>query len=240
MKKKNRALRLAGLLLVLALITTTFSSGTLAKYTTSAEGTEQSARVAKFGVTIAEQETTLTPFGTAYVKGELDDSVVTTSTDAAAISVKSSANVVAPGTKGTLASFTFTGTPEVDVAIKLTVKTFTATGFTGYFPIKFSVNGGTEFPSGTATVPALADIQTGIETALASVSGTGISWDDTNKQLVVEAGTDLSTVNLSNYGLAWSWPFSTSTENDGKDTTLGDAGTASITIQLSASVTQID
>ena len=49
--KKNWTLRAAVLMLALVLITSCFVGGTFAKYVTSGSGTD-SARVAKFGVTV--------------------------------------------------------------------------------------------------------------------------------------------------------------------------------------------
>ena len=52
--------------------------------------------------------------------------------------------------------------------------------------------------------------------------------------------TDLSAVN-DDLNVTWEWPFSTSAENDVKDTALGNAETpAEVTLTVSATVTQID
>ena len=96
--KKNRMMRLASVLLVLCLLTTSVISGTFAKYTTSIES-EDSARVAKWG------------FGTATIDIEelFDDEY----TNVAAGSDEQA--IIAPGTSGEV-SFKFactTAAPEV-------------------------------------------------------------------------------------------------------------------------------
>ena len=122
--KKNRMMRLASVLLVLTLLTTSMISGTFAKYV-SAGSAQDAARVAKWGVTV---EASGSLFGRQYKNGELSASVPTASTTASEISVainNSSAateKLVAPGTKNDAAfSFGVKGTPEVDVAVTATI-----------------------------------------------------------------------------------------------------------------------
>jgi len=113
--KKNRMMRLASVLLVLTLLTTSMISGTFAKYVTQ-ESAQDGARVAKWGVTFDTEGGPL--FNTQYATTETDYS------SKMAVSVKSSGtdNVVAPGTAGQAVSFAAKGTPEVSyvVTLKLT------------------------------------------------------------------------------------------------------------------------
>ena len=154
--KKNKMMRIASVLLVAVLLTTSIISGTFAKYVTSTS-TVATATVAKFGVTASA---TGTLFNETYAT---DDTSVSDS-DTDSISVKSTAKVVAPGTKNTDGlTFAFTGTPEVDVKITFAIqsgykdvflkgsslpdKTTSGTGtfdLTGeYHPIKFTLKNGT-------------------------------------------------------------------------------------------------
>lgn len=93
--KKNKMMRTAAGLLVATLLSTCVISGTFAKYTTSAEGSD-SARVAKWGF---ESASTIS----------LDDLFKTTYSNASKETVKSSntEKVIAPGTSGS-ATFGFT------------------------------------------------------------------------------------------------------------------------------------
>lgn len=54
--RKNHTLKLAGILLALVLVTSCFVGGTFAKYVTTGTGSD-SARVAKFGVTVTANGT---------------------------------------------------------------------------------------------------------------------------------------------------------------------------------------
>ena len=115
--KKNRTLRAAVLMLALVLITSCFVGGTFAKYVTSGSGTD-SARVAKFGVTV-------TASGDLFAKEYATDDQTVVGTIAK--SVISTDKVVAPGTEsnGDFVAATVTGTPEV--AVRVSYKLDTAT-----------------------------------------------------------------------------------------------------------------
>ncbi|MCH5317447.1 MAG: hypothetical protein J1E05_05670 [Eubacterium sp.] len=135
--KKNKMMRVASVLLVAVLLSTSIISGTFAKYVT--EGyVQDSARVAKFGV---EVTATGTLFDKTYFKvnpsapnegkgntpggSTLDENLTGTPKDLTLLSVESSNtdNLVAPGTNNGDKKFTIsvTGTPEVDVNVKIDV-----------------------------------------------------------------------------------------------------------------------
>ena len=115
--KKNRAMRVAAMLLVLVMMTSCFVGGTFAKYTTSTTGTD-SARVAYWGFK-EEGTVTLDMFDGNY-KNTADETTVNSAT---------TDNVIAPGTeKEAEFGFAYTANdtiaaPEVDYSI-----TVTATG----------------------------------------------------------------------------------------------------------------
>lgn len=121
MKKNNMPLRAAGILLLATMLTTCMTAGTFAKYTTSGEA-EDSARVAKFGVTIQADGTL---FGEEYAKKDDGNGIIAYSADANTGTVQVAAtgeNVVAPGTKNeTGLGFNIAGTPEVDVEVATSV-----------------------------------------------------------------------------------------------------------------------
>ena len=108
--KKNRMMRLASILLVCVLLTTSVISGTFAKYVTSSNSTD-TARVAKWGF---DDTATLNLTGlfAATYDGE---------TGVAGVAIDGTDNIIAPGTTNTVAfKFTFAGeagdniAPEVD------------------------------------------------------------------------------------------------------------------------------
>lgn len=219
--KKNRMMRVASALLVAVLLSTCAISGTFAKYVTSDRGSD-TARVAKFGVTVSGTADT---FKETYAK---DD----TSFDLAANTVVSTEDVVAPGTSGSMAAFTITGTPEVAVRV-----TFAGTLELGdkwvdsasayYCPIEITV-GDTTF-KGTAY--ASADLfEAAVNAKIATYT----------KDYV--AGTDLSTIGVNAPAISWKWAFEGN--DDVKDTYLGDqaaaGNAATISLSVTATVTQID
>lgn len=106
--KKNRMMRLASLLLVCVLLTTSVISGTFAKYTTSVNASD-TARVARWGID-----------STANVAFDLFDP-----TYGETVNSKYGDNVIAPGTTKTeTVKLTYVGqeiAPEVDYKIDLDV-----------------------------------------------------------------------------------------------------------------------
>lgn len=128
--KKNRMMRLASVLLVLTLLSTSVISGTFAKYVTTGSVSD-TARVAKFGVVIS---TSGTLYSDAYVANEAADNkdlpaevYATAYSSGDGVSVAAATrgnNVVAPGTKsyGSGLTFGISGTPEVATRITGTIK----------------------------------------------------------------------------------------------------------------------
>lgn len=220
--KKNKIMRIASVLLVAVILTTCAISGTFAKYVTSGNGSD-SARVAKWGVTVAGNAET---FAKTYAK--TDDSFTV-----AANTVVSTEDVVAPGTSGDMAAFTLSGTPEVAVRVA-----FSGTLELGdkwvdsnsayYCPIEITV-GGTTF-KGTAYNSA-DEFEAAVNAKIATYS----------KDYAANT-TDLSTIGADAPAISWAWAFTGN--DDVKDTYLGDqaaAGNAAkISLSVTATVTQID
>lgn len=218
--KKNKMMRTASVLLVLTLLTVCVISGTFAKYVSEGNGTD-TARVAKWGVEVTGNGTT---FAKTYAK---DDNKFSLDTN----SVVSTANVVAPGTKGAMATMTLNGTPEVAVRVN----------YTGSFALddNWSVDGVFYCPlvikvksaEGTTEIKQTADINTAAKfNDAVNAAITAYSKD-------YKAGTNLSTVGPDALTVTWEWPFD---GNDTKDTKLGDAAAAQVTLAVKTTVTQID
>lgn len=219
--KKNRMMRVASALLVAVLLTTCAISGTFAKYVTSGSGSD-SARVAKFGVTVSGTADT---FKETYAKND-------NSFTLAANTVVSTEDVVAPGTSGSMAAFTITGTPEVAVRVA-----FTGTLELGdkwvdsaskyYCPIEITV-GSTTF-KGTAYASA-DEFEAAVNDEIATYTKD------------YEANKDLSTIGADAPAISWKWAFTGN--DDVKDTYLGDqaadSNAATISLSVTATVTQID
>lgn len=119
--KKNKTLRAAGILFLATMLTTCMTAGTFAKYT-SGDSAEDSARVAKFGVTVTADGSL---FGEEYADAANGNKPISFSGDEHTGTVQvfeTGENVVAPGTKNdTGLGFVISGKPEVDVEINTTV-----------------------------------------------------------------------------------------------------------------------
>lgn len=225
--KKNKALRLASVLMMACLLTTCVISGTFAKYVTSKEGSD-TAYVAKWGVTITPNAEFASEYATddVSVVGTIANSVI-----------KTDGNVVAPGTEGEMMSIDLAGTPEVAVAVtydaELTLANWMVDG-TYYCPIVIKVGdvsfAGTSYSSAAAFEEA---VEKEIEDKYKGNYAPGTNLD-----------TDAS---VKKPAITWSWAFRTGTSdaektaNDEKDTKLGDAATAAtITLSITTTLTQID
>lgn len=230
-KKKNVLMRSAGLLLALVLVTSCFVGSTFAKYTVGGTGSD-SARVAKFGVNV-------TATGTMFAKEyATDDGSAGTITN----SVISTDKVVAPGTKGDMASMTLTGTPEVAVRVsyavnKFELKGWTTDGTTEYCPLVFTVNG-TEYKIGGKYTPA-GGVETDITTVAQLEGAVKNAINAYSKDY--EANTDLSGVGTDSLKVSWAWAFE---GDDAKDTALGNRAAedkaATVELEITTTVTQID
>ncbi len=209
--KKNRMMRIASVLLVAVLLSTCAISGTFAKYTTSASATD-SARVAKWGVTV-------TATGNDAFALKYNDTA-----DENGTKVVSTTNVVAPGTKGDLASIDITGTPEVMVDVAVTAD-LTLTGWTvtsgEYCPIVFKV--GDEEIKMDDTITTIEALISAVEAKFTAMSKNSVA-----------ANTNLE----NSIAISWEWPISV---DDAKDTELGNLATApTISFSCSVTVEQVD
>ena len=235
--KKNWTLRAAVLMFALVLITSCFVGGTFAKYVTSGSGTD-SARVAKFGVTV-------TASGDLFAKEYATDDQTVVGTIAK--SVISTDKVVAPGTasNGDFVAATVTGTPEV--AVRVSYKLDTATlqlenwkdgDGKFYCPLVFKV----KTPDGNTVISGM-EFQTAEAMKAALVNAVAAYTKD------YAPGTDLSGKAAETLAISWEWPFETGTDadkpaNNIRDTFLGDEAAAgraaTVSLTLATTVTQID
>lgn len=120
--KKNKMMRLASVLLVLTLLSTSVISGTFAKYVSSGKAND-SARVAKWGVVV---DASGSLFGAHYNENtnsseETDNKIAVTSTNVASFNGD---NIVAPGTESDKGlTLAISGKPEVASSVTFTYDT---------------------------------------------------------------------------------------------------------------------
>lgn len=223
--KKNIMMRVASALFVSVLLSTCAISNTFAKYV-STGSSENSARVAKWGVTVTG---TSDMFAKEYEK---DDENFTLETNTV-VSTGDAENVVAPGTGGTMTKFSITGTPEVAVRVNFEGNLDLGDKWVDessnyYCPIEITV-GDTAF-KGTSYA-SVEEFENAVNGKIATFSKD------------YAANTDLSTIGADAPSISWKWAFE---GNDNvKDTYLGDQATtegnaATISLNVTATVTQID
>ena len=238
--KKNVMMRVASIMLVLVLLTSSVISGTFAKYVSEGTGTD-SARVAKWGVTVTANGAS---FASAYHDKDHDNTIVTAAYEASTDSVKNSGadsmNLVAPGTKGSMVSMALAGTPEVDVKVSYEGKFDISDNWLDgngefYCPLVIKVND--DYVYGVACSSAI-EFENAVNALIKNYSKT------------YEAATDLSGVKAESLQISWEWPFETGANaddikaNDIKDTALGNQASlgnyATVTLEVVTTVTQID
>jgi len=243
--KKNKMMRIASVLLIAALLSTSVISGTFAKYVTAGSATD-SARVAKWGVTVT---TASDLFANSYAR----DASSPTGTDFAN-SVSSNVDVVAPGTESTgVMSFGVSGTPEVAVHVGINavadndvvLPPGTYTNYTGvgdptftlsseYRPLKYTLK-----RNGTAVANCENVSLSTIVTYLNGLTSLDYPVDTTD---LSDGGK------FSSYTLSWKWDFESG--NDMADTFLGQVAAGVVDppegasigagVTITVTVTQID
>lgn len=233
--KKNVMMRVASIMLVLVLMSSSVISGTFAKYVTSGEAGD-SARVAKWGVTVtASSDIFADTYAADDTSFTLEANTVITSGAEAGIR-----DLVAPGTKmEDVATLVIAGIPEVAARVKYTADV-TITGWTladasFYCPLVFTLedsDGNLVANFDGYNYASAAELESAIETF---VAGYGRDY---------MALTNLENQPNTALALSWSWPFEVSDDRNVKDTYLGDQAAAgnhsTIVIDLDVTVTQID
>lgn len=215
--KKNRMMRLASLLLVLVLMTSSVVGGTFAKYVSEVEVTD-AARVAYWG------------FGrTAATTFDLFDGVYVDATNGT--TVKSDVNVVAPGTaKETKFAFAYTNSEEGPTAPEVAYTFVVDADITGnYTALDNNENfvwtlDGTPYQTVALLLKAIEDL------------------DGNKNQNRYEAGTLPTGFGVdSEHTIGWAWEFSTGDADDEIDTAMGNApDLADVSITITITATQID
>lgn len=230
--KKNRMMRLASGLLVLTLLTTCIISGTFAKYTTEAEGSD-TAKVAKWGVTLKVSSDL---FANAYK----DASVQYTESTATVKAKAENQNVVAPGTKGSGLEIKNTAASEPEVSYEMKIKLaddtakmpnlkYTPTGGTAttYEPVKFSVLNDTTPIKANLTLAELKTLFNGTNAIYKYNVADGKYYADTDGDGTID-DTPLDT--CPNIQIKWEWAYEDTTNKalyDELDTILGNVANGS-------------
>ena len=229
--KKNIAMRVAAFLFILTMISTCAFATTFAKYTTKGEATD-SARVAKWGVTISAAGGDKTTF-------EYNSS--TKDAEVAEITAENDVKLIAPGSKVNFGSVIITGKPEVAVKVSFTIDV-ELTGWEipknkdeseEYCPLVFVVNDTKIMMDNN--IKTIDELEAAIEAAAAVIPSTQYA-----------ANTDLSSIAPDGVSIYCYWDFNKNDvegdyQSDVKDTALGDLSSApKVSLTLKCTVEQVD
>lgn len=235
--KKNMMMRIASVLLIAVLMSTSAISGTYAKYVTTASGSD-TARVAKWGVRIKADSN-----GMFTDKYETTDDTTFKGTYSVQSDPYYGDKVLAPGTSGEFAEISITGKPEVAVAVAIVANVSVSPNWQVlgkfYCPVTITV-GTTEISGLNYDNPS--EFEAAIKAAL----------EDQSDEY--KPNTDLGPIYGNNQlGLKWEWAFEgadkdggfeVAGQTDAKDTALGDLAAdgenLKISIGVEITVTQID
>ena len=226
----NKSRKITGILLACCALLMVAIAGlgvTLAKYTKSAEPRNDSAHVAKFGITLAWSSNDAI-FKNTYTTTDSEKSATITNSVVSATDANSDStmdNVIAPGTSGSV-NLTISGTSEVAFTLAIQINEEyigawqkSATDATAYHPIEYSA------------------------TSTDTIGSTNVELDAQGKFTIdIAAGTAVNaTITIS-----WEWPFESGSSdeekaaNDAADTYMSSVAGASYKITASATATQID
>ena len=233
--KKNVMMRVASIMLVLVLMSSSVISGTFAKYVTADNGGD-SARVAHWGVTV--DVTGDEAFKTTYATDTNDGR----DTDKLTVVSSTAKKLLAPGTSGTFAKVDVNGTPEVDATIEFAATVNISdwkidTDADGvydneyYCPLVITIGSAVLVGNEFTDAQAFADA---IEAAFVGYSN------------YYNAHSDLATVADVTADWAWNFNEGSNGQTDVKDTLLGDKAAVKgdeadfIEISLEVTVTQVN
>lgn len=220
-------MKLAGLAIVLTLISGSLVSGTYAKYVKAVTGAD-TARVAKFAFTLKEGASEL---ATQATVGEATFSIFDYTDSGVYSNGLNGTKFIAPGTAGSFALLV-QNLSEVDVAVTMAVAETNASSIPVYYTIgetaqRYSAKlTGAYTGGGGGTYKTLAELGT----ALGTEAGT------------LQA-TDASTATEKTVTINWAWAFTADAEagqSDETDTSLGVTGTATVKFAVTVTMTQAD
>lgn len=229
---KNRLMKTACVLLALVLVTSCMVGGTFAKYTTTGSAAD-TARVAKWGIVITPNGNL---FNATYAKAEGTTITGENSVHGKSVSGETTADadVVAPGTEGSLSSVSIGGSPEVALEVKyeaeLTLLGWTlADQKTVYCPIVVTITNGDQktVVQMNEQITTLDQFETAVEDAINAFTANYAPNQDMSK--------------VSAPVVSWAWPIG---EGNANDTYLGDRAAADraskIQLKITTTVTQLD
>ena len=213
--RKNKTMRAAAVLAVAALLTTSALSGTFAKYTSTASGSD-SARVAKWSFKVGDTDIVTTNSFTFNLFETVKDTNTTDAEMDVATATTGNDTIIAPGTSGSF-EISLENASEVTAKYSIAFTENRTNDDTKKIPIEYSIDNTdwktdvTQLNINDETLGFAADSKTASKTVYWRWAYESNDTDTTKK-----------------------------TAYDTNDTTLGAAGNATVTVQATITATQVD
>lgn len=198
-RKNKKLLVVVAMVLMIGLVAG-MGAMTYSKYITTSSVPAQTATAAKWNYFISANVTNL--FGTQYKEGNADTVATTNEDGTVVVRSASSANIVAPGTSGSM-TITVGGESEVLAQFKVSINATSEIGFGGYYPIKWKFD--------DTTYDNISDLNAELSALTAKAA-----WD-----------TNAFKFTATTYTISWEWPLETGANADEKannnvrDTVIG-------------------
>lgn len=194
--RKNKKILVAVAMVLMIALVAGMGAMTYSKYITTSKTDSLTATAAKWNYVISANATDL--FGTAYKEGTDADTLATLTEDGTVVvQASSTANVVAPGTSGSM-TFTVGGESEVLAKFTVSIAATSEIQFDGYYPIIWKFNGN--------TYNNIADLNT----ALSALTATA-AWD-----------TNAFKFAATTYEISWEWALTEPTDDATKAICMKD------------------
>lgn len=201
-KKSKKPLIVVAMILMIGLVAG-MGAMTYSRYITTTNSGAQTATAAKWGFVVTVDATKL--FGTDYTLNTGDTLATKATSDGVAVKASSTANVVAPGTTGSM-TITVSGSSEVlaKLSFKLSGTDDTSTDASEihlgeYYPVKWTLTDGDTL---NLTDKKLSEIVTELPSKTKTFAPGSASVSKT-------------------YTLTWKWDLENTEETDAKDTLIG-------------------
>lgn len=179
--RKNKKILVAVAMVLMIALVAGMGAMTYSKYITTSKTDSLTATAAKWNYVISANATNL--FGTEYKEGDANTLATTNEDGTVVVKASSTANVVAPGTSGSM-TITVGGESEVLAKFTVSIAATSEIHFDTYYPIKWKFNGN--------TYNNIADLNT----ALSALTATA-AWD-----------TDaFKFTTTTTYTISWEWAF---------------------------------
>jgi hypothetical protein len=223
--RKDVLVRLAGLAIMLTLISSALVSGTYAKYASAVSGSD-TVRVAKFAFNLTDNKTGAVVGSQSVGEAAFD---IFSTTDDGLYDNGQGGTFIAPGTTGSF-GLTLENLSEVDVTASFEFEETNAGNVPIYYTIGDNPRRYSSVLTGSYTDGEYADMYADMDAFEAAMAA----------ETEVLQATDGTEATIKTVTVNWTWAFESAGagQSDAKDTALGVGETATVTLDVKVSVEQ--